>query len=183
MESAESKRLTVIFGSERLFYRKAVIEDAEYDFEMLGDKDFVKYIGGGQTFTLEQITRGIEKEIIKEPAEKSGRWCIIIKKGAEYAGRCGIMPTPDNADTEIFYFIRRKFWGNGYASEAARRLLDYCFEVFKLKRVTAWVYPANAPSIRVIEKLGMNYEGMFDYKGAPVQLRRYGISINEYKKL
>ena len=60
---------------------------------------------------------------------------------------------------EILYVLNRPYWGRGYATEAARALLDYGFGELDLHRVYATCRPANVASWRVMEKLGMRREG------------------------
>ena len=57
--------------------------------------------------------------------------------------------------TEIGWMMQRQFWGRGYATEMARALLDHAFDVLGLPEVVAFTVPANAPSRRVMERLGM----------------------------
>jgi RimJ/RimL family protein N-acetyltransferase len=60
---------------------------------------------------------------------------------------------------EIGYWIATPFWGNGYATEAARAVVDYAFEVCGLHRVLAHCFVGNGASARVLEKAGMTREG------------------------
>lgn len=59
---------------------------------------------------------------------------------------------------EIGWRLSSKFWGNGYATEAARAVLDYGFKKCALKEILAWTVPANLRSIRVMEKIGMEHD-------------------------
>jgi len=62
---------------------------------------------------------------------------------------------------EVGYHLGKKWWGNGYAAEALRALLMYCFENAALNRVSAYYDPRNPNSGRVMQKAGMIYEGVF----------------------
>ena len=60
---------------------------------------------------------------------------------------------------ELGYWIGVPYWGNGYATEAAREMLDYGFETLKLNRIFASHFKPNAASGRILRKLGMLHEG------------------------
>ena len=70
---------------------------------------------------------------------------------------------------EIAWRLSSKFWGNGYATEAAKAVLDYGFKECGLKEILAWTVPANLRSIRVMEKIGMerDIDGDFNHPDVP----------------
>ena len=83
----------------------------------------------------------------------------IICNG-EYVGNIGVHKIDyDNKKTEIGYWVRQQYWGNGIASEAVKQVIIYSFKRFKLKRISAVAYSYNKSSQRVLEKAGMKYEG------------------------
>lgn len=66
-----------------------------------------------------------------------------------------------NQEGEIEYFIDPSYWGEGYATEAAMAQLHFAFRHLKLHRVYATCDPRNAASRRVLDKIGMKFEGHF----------------------
>jgi ribosomal-protein-alanine N-acetyltransferase len=70
----------------------------------------------------------------------------------------GIASVP-NQRAEIGYTLRRDRWGQGLATEAARLLLAFGFDELGMHRIEANTHPANIASARVLEKIGMSYEG------------------------
>jgi len=60
---------------------------------------------------------------------------------------------------ELAYAIGEEYWGNGFVTEASQAVIDYCFKEFSLKRIQARCKAENKPSARVMEKIGMTYEG------------------------
>jgi RimJ/RimL family protein N-acetyltransferase len=82
----------------------------------------------------------------------------LTKDDLEYVGHAGIYPRPTkNEDWEVVYFLCRNAWGKGYATEIARRLVEYGFDEIKLPEVFATVDNDHSASIRVLEKAGMNF--------------------------
>ena len=82
----------------------------------------------------------------------SGAYVITI--GREIIGACGI------EEAELGYWIGVPFWGSGYATEAARRLIDYAFGDLGYKVLTASARVSNPASRRVLEKCGFEWTGV-----------------------
>jgi len=83
-------------------------------------------------------------------------------------GYCGLFFFPDiegQAEVEIGYRLARSVWGKGYATEAAKAVRDYAFNVLRLERLIAMIDPSNIASIRVAEKIGMHYEKEVMFEG------------------
>jgi [ribosomal protein S5]-alanine N-acetyltransferase len=88
---------------------------------------------------------------------------------------------PHHRRAEIGYTIARAHWGRGYATEAARGLIEFGFNRMNLARVEAVVMPGNAASARVLEKAGMRLEGLLRnyqvWHGRPQDLLMYAITV------
>jgi RimJ/RimL family protein N-acetyltransferase len=65
----------------------------------------------------------------------------------------------ENKSGELGYWIGKPYWNRGYATEAAKAVVAYSFKVLKLNRVHAYHFKRNPASGRVLEKIGMRYEG------------------------
>ena len=78
-----------------------------------------------------------------------------------FVGGCGLYPLPesDTADIEIAYRLPHDCWGQGYATEMARGVLEHGFVTLRLARIVGVTHPENLPSQRVLCKLGMRAEG------------------------
>lgn len=77
----------------------------------------------------------------------------------ELLGAVSLQVSPAHAHGEIGYWIRLSSWGQGYATEAARAVFQYAFSHLHLHRVQGRHFARNAASGRVLQKLGMKYEG------------------------
>lgn len=88
-------------------------------------------------------------------------WKITVKSSEEFIGVAGINLSLDKFKLgEIYYKILPCFWGKGYATEVAKRLIRAGFDDFKLHKVEAGVATGNIASIKVLEKCGMTREGL-----------------------
>ena len=95
-----------------------------------------------------------------EYPRKSYQWKIVLKETGEMIGMCGLFPSLDKFKLgEIYYKLNPSYWGNGYGTEVAKRIVKSGFEDFGLHKVEAGVETSNVKSIRVLEKCGMIREG------------------------
>jgi ribosomal-protein-alanine N-acetyltransferase len=109
-------------------------------------------------------TREIIRPLIEGmdgPTRKSYAWKILLKKSDVFIGMAGITLSNDKFRLgEIYYKLMPEYWGNGYATEVCKALINSGFKSFYLHKVEAGVAVENIRSIRVLEKSGMIREGL-----------------------
>jgi len=89
----------------------------------------------------------------------AGWWGVELEETGELVGTVGAFFRENPSDLELGWTIYRRFWGHGYASEAAAAARDFAFEHHEVRRVIAHVDASNVASVRVSQHLGMTYEG------------------------
>ena len=89
-----------------------------------------------------------------------GKWAVILKELNQVIGYCGIAieQIDARAETEIGYRLSSKYWGQGLATEAASAAIQYGFKTFKIPYILGIAESANIASIKVLKKVGMEYE-------------------------
>ena len=88
-------------------------------------------------------------------------WTLRLKSTQEFIGSLGMrLASPRFKSAEIHYSLLPKFWNNGYATEAVKKIVKYGFEDLCLHRIVAGVATENQASINVLEKVGMIREGV-----------------------
>lgn len=92
----------------------------------------------------------------------------------KYIGRIGFFYPEGWPGFELGWVLGREFWGKGYASEGARRALEYGFAEMGRDHVISLIHPDNSPSIKVAERLGEGIEGETELFGHTVLI--YGVS-------
>lgn len=101
---------------------------------------------------------------VRKRAGDAGSLAICLKETGKVIGDlfCG-GPAEEEEDqtTSVGWHLNPEFGGQGYASEAARALLDHLFKERGFRRIYAYVEDHNARSQRLCEKLGMRREGIF----------------------
>ena len=110
-------------------------------------------------------------------------WYLVVPQNErQLAGTVGFKGKPRDGSCEIGYSVLLAFEGFGYATEAARRLIDWAFEHPEIEQVTAETLPDLAGSIRVMEKCGMRFVG----EGTPegdVPTVRYAVRRAEFRSI
>jgi RimJ/RimL family protein N-acetyltransferase len=94
-------------------------------------------------------------------------------------GFCGLQFLDNTPEIEVGYRLARRFWGMGFATEAARESLRYGFEELGLDRIVAVVQPENIASCRVVEKIGLRY--VKDARFYQTDVKYYAITREEYR--
>lgn len=115
------------------------------------------------------------------------RVAIILASNGRMCGGVGLRPEVAHGRAELGYWIGVPYWGNGYATEAAKAMVRYGFETLKLHRITATHAKQNAASGRILVKLGMRHEGCLREHvskwGEFLDLESYGILRREWESL
>jgi RimJ/RimL family protein N-acetyltransferase len=108
-------------------------------------------------YTEKDALEFINQEIEKKPTER-----FLIYWNNEVAGEIGITIKKDvfRLNAEIGYFISKKFWGKGLATQAVKKMTEYTFENFDVVRLVAGVFDFNKSSMKVLEKNGYYLESV-----------------------
>ena len=102
-----------------------------------------------------------------------GLWAVEVADGPPFIGFVGLSPVhfeaPFAPAVEIGWRLARSAWGRGYAPEAATVVVAHAFAVLGLEELVSFTAVANAPSRRVMEKIGMTRDPAddFDHPGVP----------------
>jgi ribosomal-protein-alanine N-acetyltransferase len=141
----------------RLFLRPFTSQDLDTLCQLYSDPDVMRYIGKGVR-NRDESEQSLSKMIAHWQSHGLGMWAAFHKPDGRFVGRCGLTPLADTEQIELGYTFHRDFWGQGLATEAARRSLQHGFETLGLSRIVAIARPANVASWRVMEKVGMTRE-------------------------
>ncbi len=145
-----------MFETERLVLRPLENGDASEIFAMRSDADVMRFIREPQKNIAESID-WIRLVSSRWESERTGFCAVVERQSEKFAGWCGVWRLDETGETEIGYAVAKKFWGKGFGTEAARRILEYAFAELDAERVVAVARPENSSSIRVMEKIGMRF--------------------------
>jgi RimJ/RimL family protein N-acetyltransferase len=147
-----------MFNSDRLFLREFCDDDFEAVHAYGSDPEVVRYMVWGpnsEEETRDFLERAQARAKVDPRAEYD--FAVTLADTGELIGGIGIYV--DGSNAMLGYCFARPVWGNGYASEAARLIVDLGFGSLGVHRVWAGCDPENVGSIGVLEKLGMTREG------------------------
>jgi len=165
----------------RLALRRLEFSDAPFIVALLNQPSFLANIGDRGVRDENDAHRYLrEGPMAMYEKYGFGLWHVSRREDGVAIGMCGLLRRDTLPDVDVGYALFPEFWGKGYAYEAAEATMREAAGRFGLKRVIAIVSPGNDPSIRVLEKLGMRFEGMHSVRpGEPdVQLYGLGLPIN-----
>lgn len=147
--------------TSRLLLRDFTPHDVEAVHTFDSDPELARYRSGGKvteadTHAFIQRTQSWQQS----EARPIYALALILKEQAEMIGVVGLTRTSHELDeAELWYRLSRMYWKQGYTTEAARAMLSFGFTDLRLHRVAAMCHPDNLGSKRVMEKVGMHYEG------------------------
>ncbi|MDX8337924.1 GNAT family protein [Draconibacterium sp. IB214405] len=149
--------------TDRLILSEVTINDLEniHKLHLMPEVDEFNTMGIPKTIneTEEFLQPVIEAQDAIPRA--SYMWKVVLKNTNEFIGVAGYSLSNNKFKLgEIYYKLDPAYWGNGYATELAKRLVVLGFEYFNLHKVEAGVATKNVKSIRVLEKIGMTREGL-----------------------
>lgn len=135
-------------------------EDGQLIYDLNKDPDVTAYTGD-PIQDLNHACQVLENNILPQYAlYNHGRWAVYEKDSGEFIGWCGLKTRPErNNEIDLGYRFVKHSWGKGYATEAAWACLKYGFEKLSLRRIIGRAMPGNTASIKVLEKIGMQYIG------------------------
>ncbi len=150
--------MNYIIETNRCYLRELKTSDAESFFVLNSDEEVIKFTGDKPFETIEAA-----KDFLSKYNFGYGRWAVIDKKDNDFLGWCGLKFSPDLKETDIGFRFFRKNWNKGYATETAKACLEYGFETLKLEKIVGRAMEENIGSIKVLEKIGMQFVEIINF--------------------
>jgi [ribosomal protein S5]-alanine N-acetyltransferase len=161
-----------ILETPRLILREYTPEDAADILRLNSDADLMRFANKKPTATLDEALAHIAVFQQQYAENGYGRWAVVLKTTGEHVGYCGLKYRNVEADprrdfTDIGYRFERKHWKSGFATEAARACLEFGFEKCDLQRLVGCAPVENKASIRVLERIGLQFHSAFLLEEVP----------------
>ena len=157
--------MEVFLETERMVLRRFTLADVDLIVELDSDPLVMRYISGGAPTPREEIVDDFLPAWLSyyERFEGYGFWAAQVKHTGEFLGWFHFRPPPGTEldDVELGYRLRRAAWGQGYATEGSRALVDRGFRTGRVRRVFASTMVVNTASRRVMEKAGLRFVRIF----------------------
>jgi len=148
-----------ILQTRRLTLCEWLPTDCSRLHNICSDPRVMRFVGDGHTWSTDRVRAFIDGERSCAAAHGYCRWAVHHKADGRLIGFAGFVPAVDGV--EIGWRLAASYWGRGLATEAGKQVVHHGFASLKLPRISATVQTLNQPSIRVIEKLGLQLQSQF----------------------
>jgi RimJ/RimL family protein N-acetyltransferase len=178
----------VYLKTERVSLRQYQPEDFDRLVELNSDPEVMKYLGGLVANTVEDTKIGVERTLQYQKQFNFMLGVFTAEINGEFIGWFLLRPdrrTLDNTkELEVGYRLKKKFWGQGYATEVSSGLIKRAFEELDAEIVFGLVSPPNIASRKVLEKVGLRFIREYDdplYRGLLGTTARYELTRAEWQ--
>jgi RimJ/RimL family protein N-acetyltransferase len=163
----------VTLETERLVLRFFREDDFEQYSKICADPEVMRFLNDGKPLNAFEVWRQMAYFVGHWHFRGYGMWAVAEKSGGKLVGRIGFIDPTGWPGFELGWTLSRESWGKGYATEGARRALDYAFTELNRDHVISLIAPDNVASIKVAERLGEQVEGKTELFGREVLV--YGV--------
>jgi len=161
--------MDILFDTPRLIFREFNETDAHLVYELNSDPQVTKYLH--EPIVSEELAKEVLHSIILPQYKENnyGRWAVYLKNSKEFIGWCGLKKRSEREFPDLGYRFMTRYWGNGYATEAALQTLEYGFKLLQLKGIFAAAHIDNVASWKILEKCGMEFTGFQTIDNTPTR--------------
>lgn len=176
---------TQIIETERLILRPLTVNDAQEMYDNWASSELATKYMPWDTYTkIETAIDYLKEKVIQYQSKDVYDWGIVIKEKNILIGNITFVGLSERHKViELGFIIGPDWWGNEYVVEATRALFDFAFNKLGIHRIQAMHATSNKASGRVLEKLGMQYEGTHRenriLKGEYISLKHYAILASD----
>ncbi len=162
----ETQRISTRFLSRYDVEAWAEFFENDATFEFLLERN-------GKT-NIEMSEDWIKHQLQRYDSGTFGLQAIIDRKSKKMVGQCGLLlqKVDNKLEIEVGYHFIQKYWGMGYATEAATLFVDFAIENQLAQSVIAMIHPNNLKSIRVAEKINMKFDFETEFNSETVKVYR-----------
>ncbi|MBG0506940.1 GNAT family N-acetyltransferase [Elizabethkingia anophelis] len=153
-----------ILETERLLLRELNPDDAGDFFNLNENPNVIKYTGDKAFQNIDEAREFLEN-YQDYRLNGYGRWAVMSKVNNEFLGWCGLKYNSSTDETDVGFRFFEHYWNKGFATESVGACIDYGFKSLNLNAVVGRAMQDNTASVKVLEKLGMNYVRDFEFDG------------------
>lgn len=149
-------RPKLVIETHRAFLRELTVNDAEDFYQLNLDPDVIKYTGD-KSFENIEDSKTFLQHYDQYKKFGVGRLAVIEKETNSFIGWCGLKYSPDKNEYDIGFRFYKTYWNRGFATETAKKCLEFGFENLNLEKIVGRAIKENSGSIKVLEKIGMTF--------------------------
>lgn len=148
-----------VLETDRMVLRRLTADDAAFIHELVNEPSWLQHIGDKGVRTLDDArTYILNGPVAMYERVGIGLLRTDLKEDGSPIGICGLIRRDTLPDVDIGLAFLPRFWGRGYALEAAKAVLEHGRSTLGLKRVVAITSLENHPSMKLLEKIGFKFE-------------------------
>jgi ribosomal-protein-alanine N-acetyltransferase len=192
MSTGARPEIAAVFGNlpelwtERLKLRRMTLDDAAAMFAYASDPEVARHTSWQPHRSIDDSRAQLARVVARYERGAVAGWGVEQLADGRFIGTAGYMRWDvDHRCAEVGYALSRRYWGQGLVTEALRAIVAFGFERMQLNRIEAHCAAENIGSYRVMEKVGMQYEGTLRQRylkeGEFVDVRLYGILRRAYE--
>lgn len=172
---------TYFLKSERLGFRTWTAEDFMLALRLWGDPKVTQFIDARVQLTNAQVKERLAQEISTCLNYGIQYWPVFVLDNDRFIGCCGLRPyKPEESILELGVHLCSDQWGKGYASEAARTVMNYAFNKLGVEALFAGHNPNNLVSMHLLNKLRFRYTHNEYYDPTGLMHPSYRINAEEF---
>jgi ribosomal-protein-alanine N-acetyltransferase len=164
--------------TNRLRLRELTVDDGEFIWRLLNEPSFVQNIGDRGVRTIDDARAYVTNGPIPSYQNHGfGLLLVELKESRRAIGICGLLKRDVLSDPDLGYALLPEFWSKGYAHESAAAVIKGARDILNLQRVLAVVNPENVASIRLLEKLGFQFEGLVKLAEDATEIKLFALDM------
>ncbi len=154
-----------VLETPRLTLRELRPDDLDFVAGVLADPEVARYYA--RPLARREAQAWLERQLLRYRRDGHGLWRVDERRSGQPVGQVGLLIqlVEGRREPEIGYLLDRRFWGRGYATEAAIATRDAAFSRWRYDHVISLIRPENRPSRRVAERLGMRPGRRVEFQG------------------
>lgn len=163
----------MILQTEHLIIREFVESDLEDLARILANAEVMRFSLTGKPLSKHETQKMLKLRILDHYAQHGfGLWALIEKQDNKLIGFAGLITQEIDGEEliELGYRLHPDYWGQGLATEACKAISKYAFEKLKLKKIISIIDPRNDRSIKVADRVPMDFWKESVFHGTPVHI-------------
>ncbi len=163
-----------LIETKRMSIERITLDDAEFFVSLVNSPDWLRYIGDRKVANRRDACRFLQNGFLRSCVDNGfGYYIVRTTPNRVPIGICGFLKKPKLDNPDFGFAFLPDYYGQGYAIESCRAVLDYGIRSFDFSVLDAVTMPDNKPSIRLLEKLGFHQRGIWSADTVDDELRLY----------
>lgn len=170
----------ILINTERLVLRKFEESDLHSFSLLVADPEVMRFSLKGP-LSPEEAKEYFERRVLSHyQTHGFGLLAVFLKETQDFIGFVGLIVQniDETEEVELAYRLLPKYWGQGFATEAAIAVCEYAFQTLKVKRLISLIDPKNHQSLQVANRVGMHFWKHSVFHGFPVQVYRLPLNLS-----